>query len=66
MILCKDLKVFTQFPKLPAEMRQKLWRFCFPRRRRVNFGDEFVFKTIKGSAITLETESKYTNQLRIP
>jgi hypothetical protein len=62
----KDLKVFTQFPRLPTEIRQKLWRFCFPRGRRVNFEDEFVFKTMKGSAITLGTEPKYTNQLRIP
>lgn len=33
-VLCK-LDEFTVFPKLPTEMRLKIWRFTFPPGRKL-------------------------------
>jgi hypothetical protein len=33
------LDSFTLFPKLPIELRLKIWRYTFPRGRYINFDD---------------------------
>ncbi|KAF8851697.1 hypothetical protein BDZ45DRAFT_750422 [Acephala macrosclerotiorum] len=32
---CDNLHLFTLFPKLPLELRQKVWRFGFPKPRSI-------------------------------
>jgi hypothetical protein len=40
----KALARFTPFPKLPIEIRFKIWRWSFPQGRQVNFDNELIFK----------------------
>lgn len=36
--LGEPLDTFTLFPKLPLELRLKVWRFCFPKSREILIG----------------------------
>jgi hypothetical protein len=44
------LDTFTLFPKLPIEIRFKIWKYSFPRGREVNFADELIFKAMSAEA----------------
>ncbi|PMD32932.1 hypothetical protein L207DRAFT_639705 [Hyaloscypha variabilis F] len=40
------LDTFTCLPNLPIEIRFKIWHSTFLRGREVNFGNEFLFRTV--------------------
>lgn len=39
-----DCKEFTKFPKLPAELRLKIWRYAFPDPQCIVIDDKFALK----------------------
>jgi len=54
----RDLLEFTLFPKLPIEIRLKIWRNIFPRGKMVHLGDEYILRSIGCSRLTFGTSQQ--------
>ena len=54
----RDLLEFTLFPKLPIEIRLKIWRTTFPRGKMVHLGDECILRSMGCGRLTIGTSQQ--------
>ncbi|TGO57175.1 hypothetical protein BCON_0068g00050 [Botryotinia convoluta] len=59
-------KTFTPFPRLPFELRQKIWRLCAPEHGRVielNMSEDYIFPTKHPAHAVFHVNRESRNEL---